>query len=80
MVGKIERRKRRGCQRMIWLNGITDALDTNLGKLQEIVRDRGGLACCCPWGHKELDTTGQVSNNKQSGGKSVSKIESSTQI
>ena len=39
MVGKIERRKRRGCQRMIWLNGITDAMDTNLGKLQDMVGD-----------------------------------------
>ena len=38
MLGKIE--SRRGHQRMQWLDGITDAMDTNLGKLQEIVRDR----------------------------------------
>ena len=41
MLGKIEgRRRRRGCQRMRWLNGITDAIDVNLGKLWEMVRVR----------------------------------------
>ena len=40
MLGKIEDRRRRGCQKMRWLNGITDAMDMNLGKLQEMVRDR----------------------------------------
>ena len=40
MLGKIEGRKRRRCQRMSWLDGITDAMDVNLGKLQEMVRDR----------------------------------------
>ena len=40
MLGKIKGRRRRGRQRMRWLDGITDAVDTNLGKLQEIVRDR----------------------------------------
>ena len=39
MLGKIEGR-RRGCQRMRWLDGITKAIDMNLGKLQEMVRDR----------------------------------------
>ena len=38
-LGKIEDR-RRGCQRMRWLDGITDAMGMNLGKLQEMVRDR----------------------------------------
>ena len=40
MLGKIEGRRRRGQQRMRWLNGITDAVDMNLGKLQGMVRDR----------------------------------------
>ena len=44
MLGKIEGRRRRACQRMRWLDGITDAIDMNLGRLQEMVRD--GAAWC----------------------------------
>ena len=40
MLRKIEGRRRRGHQRMTWLDGIINAMDVNLGKLQEIVRDR----------------------------------------
>ena len=40
MLGKIEGRRRRGQQRIRWLNGITDAMDINLGKFWEMVRDR----------------------------------------
>ena len=57
MLGKIEGRRRRGRQRMRWLDGITDLMDMSLGKVRELVMDKGGLACCGSCGCKESDTT-----------------------
>ena len=62
MLGKTEGRRRRGRQRMRWLDGITDSMDMDLGKLQEMVRD-GSLVCCSPWGHP-VHVTWQVNNSK----------------
>ena len=45
---------------MRWLDGITDSMNMSLSKLQELVLDRGSLACCSPWGRKESDTTEQL--------------------
>ena len=55
MLGKIEGRRRRGQQRMRWLDGITDSMD----KLQELVMDKEVLhkVCCTPWGCKKSDMT-----------------------
>ena len=62
MLGKIEGRGRRVRQRMRWLDGITDSMDMNLSKLQESEGQRI-LACCSPWGHKELDTTERLNKS-----------------
>ena len=56
MLGKIEGGRRRGRQRIRWLDGITDSMDMSLNKLREIDDGQGGLACCSPWGCKESDT------------------------
>ena len=56
MLGGIGGRRRRGRQRMRWLDGITDSMDVSLSEVRELVMDTG-LACCNSWGRKELDTT-----------------------
>ena len=65
MLGKIEGR-RRGWQRMRWLDGITDLMDVSLSKLREMVKE-GNLACCSPWGRKESDTTERLNGERVSG-------------
>ena len=63
MLGKIEGRRRRGQQRMRWLDDITDSMDMSLSKLWEIAK--GSLACFSPWSHKELDITKGLNENEQ---------------
>ena len=58
MLENIEGERRRGQQRMRWVDGITDSMDMSLGKLWEL--GQGSLVCWGPWGHKELDTTEQL--------------------
>ena len=57
MLGKSEGRRRRGRQRMRWLDGITDTMDLSLSRHWGIGDGQGSLVCCSPWGHKESDTT-----------------------
>ena len=57
MVEGIGGSRRRGRQRMRWLDGITDSMDVSLSELWELVDGQGSLGCCDSWGHKESDTT-----------------------
>ena len=56
MLGKIEGKRRRGQQRVRWLDGITDLMDMSLSELW-VGDGQRGLACCDSWGYKESDTT-----------------------
>ena len=55
MLGKVEGGRRRGKQRMRWLDGITDSMNMSLSKFRELVDGQGSLVCYSPWGHKESD-------------------------
>ena len=69
MLGKIEGRRRRGQQRMRWLDGITDSNGHEFEQTLEDSEGQGSLACCSPWDLKESDTTERLNNNNLSFGR-----------
>ena len=60
MLGKIEDRRRRGRQRMSWLDGITDSMGHELEQAPGVGDGHGSLASCSLWGCKDLDMTVQL--------------------
>ena len=60
MLGGIGGKRRRGQQRMRWLDGITDLMDVSVSELRELVMEQGSPAYCDSWGRKESDMTEQL--------------------
>ena len=60
MLGKIEGGRRRGRQRMRWLDGITDSMDMSVGKLRELVMDRAFLSDLC----KEIEENNRIGKTR----------------
>ena len=63
MLGKIEGRRRRGQQRMRWLDGVTDSIDMTLSKLQKMAKNREAWCCCSPWSCKQLNVAERLNNS-----------------
>ena len=60
---KMEGRRRRGRQRMRWLDGIIDSIDMSFKQTPGDGEGQGSLACCSPQGHKEVETAERLNSN-----------------
>ena len=75
MLGKIEGRRRRGRQRMRWLDGITDSIDVEFEQAPGDSEGQGSLVCCNPLGHKESNTTQRLNSDSN-----ILKMKTQTQM